>query len=117
MNETETDRVADDTPPKEVKQALPKPRGAQELRLAAEIILQLKALEIAEALCESSLEGHILSTKFLYELCLERERLGEGQDPAQHRKNLIDQWAEEDEWTPEASEQIAETTAGSLEPE
>ncbi len=50
--------------------------GAEDLRAAADLVLQQHCLEIAESLAKSSKEGHIQSSKLLYELAEENRKFG-----------------------------------------
>ncbi|MGA8730906.1 MAG: hypothetical protein WB608_19275, partial [Terracidiphilus sp.] len=51
-------------------------RGAEDLRAAADLVLQELSMEIAKSMAKSSMEGHIQSAKFLYELANENQKLG-----------------------------------------
>ncbi len=112
MNESE---------PKPVAMYLPRTQeskysGAEDLRVAADMVLEESSVEIARALARSSLEGHLQSVKFLYDLAEYHQKLGKGEIARQIR-SLAGEWAAEPEWLAEMSEQDAETAGGSREPE
>ena len=90
--------------------------GAEDLRLAANLVLEESSIEIARALVRSSMDGHIQSVKFLYDLAEYHQKLGAGEIARQIR-SLASEWAAEPEWLAEISEQDAETAGGSREPE
>lgn len=50
--------------------------GAAMMRQAADLVLRDKCMDIAFALADSSIDGHIQSTKFLYDLADEKQKLG-----------------------------------------
>lgn len=86
------------------------------MRLAAEIVLREKALDIAEAMAGSSVQGHIQSAKFLYELAEREEELHEGEGAAKLR-SYATEWASEQEWVHEIHPDTAETATAPREPE
>ncbi len=100
----------------ETEQESPVLNGAEQMRIAADIVLREKSLDIADALADSSLQGHIQCAKFLYDLA---ERYGAyAQKQAEEQSHSIaTQWEAEAEWTQESSEETAETNGGSREAE
>ncbi len=117
MSEAKQKLVAIDSPRKQPdEQQSGGRRGANEMRVAADIILQLKSLEIADALAQSSLDGHIQSARFLYELAGELEKLAPVEG-AHRLRSLASEWAAEPDWLAELREEDAETAGGSREPE
>ena len=90
--------------------------GAQDLRLAANLVLEESSLEIARALTRSSMEGHIQSARFLYQLAELHEKQG-AVESARSIRSLASEWAAETEWLAELSEEDAEMTGGGREPE
>lgn len=91
-------------------------KGAAEMRLAADMVLEESSIEIARALARSSIEGHIQSARFLYNLAEDREKLNSA-EITQTIRSLASDWATEPEWLAEMSEEDAETAGGSHEPE
>lgn len=117
MSEAKGKLVVIDSPRnEETGQQAESRRGAGEMRCAADIVLREKSLEIADALAKSSLDGHIQSAKFLYELAGEHERLSPAEG-AHKLRSLASEWAAEPEWLAELREEDAETAGGSREPE
>lgn len=117
MSEAKRKLVVMDSPRKqETEQQPDRIGGASEMRVAADIVLQEKSLEIANALAQSSMDGHIQSARFLYELAEENEKLGPAEG-ARKLRSLADEWAAEPEWLAELREEDAETAGGSREPE
>ena len=85
------------------------------MRVAVDAALKQNSIEIAQALVDSCLGGHMMAGRLLYMIAVDKVKLTA--EEIKQTRSLALKWAEEDEWTPEASERIAETTAGSLEPE
>ncbi len=112
MNESEPESLAMNPPRTQES----KHSGAEDLRVAADMVLEESSVEIARALARSSLEGHLQSVKFLYDLAEYHQKLGKGEIARQIR-SLAGEWAAEPEWLAEMSEQNAETAGGSREPE
>lgn len=117
MSEAERKLVVMDSPRKQEPEQQQNPcGGASEMRVAADIMLREKSLEIADALAKSSMDGHIQSARFLYELAEEHEKLGPAEG-APKLRSLASDWAAEPQWLAELREEDAETTGGSREPE
>jgi hypothetical protein len=117
MNEEEQKPVVTESPriPETEKQTT-ETGGAAMLRQAVDMVLQDKSMDIALALAKSSVEGHIQSTKFMYDLADEQAKLGTMEIAAKLR-SLASEWATEPLWLGESSEEVAETAGGSHEPE
>jgi len=115
MNENEVDPVAEEEPLNNQQQGKPKLTGVDAMRAAVEKVLFEKAEELAKALVLSCLKGHMMAGRLLYMIGVDKVKA----DPEQVQKTrcIADIWKDEDEWTPEASEQNAETNSGSREPE
>ncbi|MDE3187682.1 MAG: hypothetical protein KGM96_09195 [Acidobacteriota bacterium] len=112
MNESEQMPVEMDPPRTQGN----KYSGAADLRVAADMVLEESSIEIARALARSSLEGHLQSIKFLYDLAEYHEKRGAA-ELSRTIRSLAGEWAAEPEWLAEMSEQDAETAGGSREPE
>ncbi len=111
--ESQTKRVEIDSPRKqETKTGSTVGTGAEEMRVAADILLREKSIDLAEALLKSGLDGHIQCARFLYDLA---ERYGASvQKQAEPPGiSLADQWAAEPQWTEPGSSNSAETDAAS----
>ncbi len=115
MNENQVDPVAQEEPLNDQQQDKPKLTGVDAMRAAVEKVLFEKAEELAKALVLSCLKGHMMAGRLLYMIGVDKVKA----DPEQVQKTrcIADFWKDEDEWTPEASEQNAETNSGSREPE
>ena len=75
MNSEENDSTAENLPqPQDPTSKLPA-KGAEEMRLAADMVLEEKCIEIARALADSSIKGHIQSARFLYLLAEGRHKI------------------------------------------
>lgn len=85
------------------------------MRDAVEKVLKTDCDKLARALADSCITGHMMAGRLLYMIATDKAKLTAEEIKQTH--SLALQWAEEEEWTPEASEQIAETTAGGFEPE
>jgi hypothetical protein len=80
------------------------------------MVLEESSIEIARALARSSMDGHIQSAKFLYELADDHHNLGAAEITRDIR-SLASDWTAEPEWLAEMTEEDAETAGGSREPE
>lgn len=117
MNEAERKLVVMNPPrEQETEKQNNNSTGAQDMRLAANMVLEESSLEIARALAKSSMDGHIQCARFLYDLAEYHEKLG-ATELSRTIRSLASEWAAEPEWLAEMSEQDAETTGGSREPE
>lgn len=116
MIEAERKRVVMESPRRAETRKKTIGRGAAELRAAADMFLDAKCIEIAESLAESSLKGHIQSTKFLFALADGHQEL-DAEEVSGQLRSLATEWAAEPQWIAEMNEQMAETTGGSREPE
>ncbi|HTB98161.1 MAG TPA: hypothetical protein VK716_14210 [Terracidiphilus sp.] len=117
MNENEINPVAKgkEKPLNEAEQEKPKLTGVDAMRDAVEEVFLLKAKSIVEALVQSCLKGHVMAGRLLYLF-----GVGKGNattEQVQKAACLADYWEDQEEWTPKACEQKAETNAGSREPE
>jgi hypothetical protein len=90
--------------------------GADDMRAAADLVLQNNCMEIAAGLAKNSMEGHIQSSKFLYDLADENQKLG-GSEIHERLHTLASELEAEPQWHEESSEETAESTGGSREPE
>ena len=90
--------------------------GAEQMRIAADIVLRERSIDLADALAKSGLEGHIQCARFLYDLA---ERYGASVQKQADRPgpSLAEQWAAEPEWIASGRDDSAETTGASREPE
>lgn len=86
------------------------------MRQAADEVLKDKCMDIAFALARSSMEGHIQSSKFLFDLA-EGNQKPETVEIAGHMGSLPRRLAAEPQWPGESSEEAAETGIGGWEPE
>ncbi|MFZ0743019.1 MAG: hypothetical protein WAM85_01365 [Terracidiphilus sp.] len=102
--------------PRDAKEKKKVPSGAEDMRAAADLVLQKHCMEIAEKLAASSLEGHIQSSRFLYVLADKNQELGVIENTPEFR-SLALVLANEPQWPGESSEETAETEGGSREPE
>ena len=68
------------------------------MRKAADRIMEQDCWEIAEALSKSSMNGHIQSVKFLYELAEMSEKAGEGEGARKFRSMALE-LANAPQWT------------------
>ena len=84
--------------------------GAEQMRIAADIVLREKSLDLALALAKSGLEGHIQCAKFLYDLA-ERYGASVQKQAEPSGPSLAEQWAAEPEWTATGNQTTAETNA------
>jgi hypothetical protein len=89
--------------------------GAAMMRQAADEVLRDRCMDIAFALANSSIDGHIQSSKFLYELADENQKLGPVEIVQQFHSVATD-FANEPEWTGDPSEESLEEAVGSVEP-
>lgn len=90
--------------------------GADDMRAAADLVLQNHCMEIAAGLAKNSMEGHIQSSKFLYDLADENQKLG-ASEIHERLHTLASELEAEPQWREESSEETAESTGGSREPE
>jgi hypothetical protein len=116
MIEAERKLVVMETPREAETQKKTTGRGAEMLRQAASMVLEDQSLEIALALADSSIDGHIQCAKFLYDLAKLQEELGKT-EVARKTRSLASEWADEPQWTDKPPEEAAETGDGSHEPE
>jgi hypothetical protein len=115
--ETQHELVGIQSPRKsEAEQEPPVLNGAEQMRIAADIVLREKSLDIADALADSSKQGHIQCAKFLYDLA-ERYGAYDRKQAEEQDESIATRWAAEAEWTRQSSEESAETSGGSREPE
>ncbi len=115
--ETQNKFVGMQSPRKsETEQEPPILNGAEQMRLAADIVLREKSLDIADALADSSKQGHIQCARFLYDLAERYGAIAQKQTEEQDQ-SIAAQWAAEAEWTGQSCEENAETNGGSREPE
>ncbi|MGB7547921.1 MAG: hypothetical protein WBM14_09235 [Terracidiphilus sp.] len=91
-------------------------RGANALREAANMALEDKSVEIALALANSSVEGHVLSAKFLFLLAAGLSGLGEPQVTRKHRSMAIE-LSEEAQTSDELNEATREPESADQQPE
>lgn len=85
--------------------------GADDLRAAADLILQTHCMEIARELAKSSMGGHIQSSKFLFDLADECQKLGATQIH-ERLHTLASELEAEPQWCDKSSEETAATTGG-----
>jgi hypothetical protein len=84
--------------------------GAEQMRIAADIVLREKSIDLAIALVKSGLEGHIQCARFLYDLA-ERYGASVQKQAEPSGPSLADQWAAEPEWTASGNQNTEETSA------
>lgn len=94
----------------------PANQGAAMMRQAADEVLKDKCMDIAFALANSSMEGHIQSSKFLYDLAVGNQKLGPV-EVARQLDSLATRLESEPQWPAALSEDTAETWMGGREPE
>lgn len=90
--------------------------GAEQMRIAADIVLREKSLDLAVALAKSGLEGHIQCARFLYDLA-ERYGTSVQQQTGEPPRSLATEWAAEAEWKDPGNKESAETVEESREPQ
>lgn len=88
--------------------------GAEQMRIAADIVLREKSIDLAIALAKSGLEGHIQCARFLYDLA-ERYGASVQKQAEPSGASLAEQWAAEPEWTASGNQNTAETNAADRE--
>jgi len=91
--------MAQDRPNNEQRENPEEPSsGAAALRRAVDAALLKAADAIAVALIESSMQGHILSTKFVYELAQVQEKDSESESARKLRINIMNEWETDRKW-------------------
>lgn len=98
MNPEEKDPAAENQPQTEDSTRKPAAKGAEEMRLAADNALKQHCLEIAKALVNSSLKGHIQSARFLYFLAEGQQKL-EAAQVVETLHSLAIELAQQPEWS------------------
>lgn len=93
------------------------PSGAAALRRAVDLALLKSADQIAMALVERSIKGHIQSTKLLYSLSEAQEKGGESQLANKLRISLVDEWEADKKWLAELRRSADTATDGAHAPE
>jgi hypothetical protein len=91
-------------------------RGARDMRLAADMVLDEKCIELARALAKSAIEGHVHSARFLFALADGQRAITEGEMKRQLSSTAIVLDADP-QWVPERTEETAELGSGGPEPE
>ncbi len=113
----ETEKIAvTEEPLRETGTTTPANCGAAMMREAADEVLREECKKIARALAKSSTEGHIQSSKFLYDLADENQKIAPV-ETAQPFHSLADELANEPEWTGDRAGETAKEGLGNAEPE
>ncbi|HUX45669.1 MAG TPA: hypothetical protein VMV57_13035 [Terracidiphilus sp.] len=97
MNQSQESPVVPNPPREAETTSSPDHKGAESLRLAADLILQQKCIEIAEALATSSILGHIQSARFLYVLA-EGQQKQAAAEVVEELQSLAIELSQETEW-------------------
>jgi len=116
MNQTENSLVVLPPQNEETTTQQTRGRGAQEMRDAADMFLDEKCVEIAEALVNSAIAGHIQSARFLFALADGQRAITDGEMKRQLSSLAIVLDADP-QWVSERSEETAELGSGGPEPE
>lgn len=116
MNAEENDTHAENLPQSNDANSKPPAKGAEEMRLAADLVLEEKCIEIARALADSSIKGHIQSARFLYLLAEGRHQL-EAAKVVETLQSLAIQLTQQPEWSEPADEDSAHTPDGASQPQ
>jgi hypothetical protein len=102
MNPEEKDSTAENQPQTEDSTRKPVAKGAEKMRLAADNALKQHCLEIAKALVNSSIKGHIQSARFLYFLAEGQQKL-EAAQVVETLHSLAIELAQQPEWSDPAN--------------
>jgi hypothetical protein len=101
----------------QTQQEKPKRTGIGEMREAADLVLDVNCIDIAVALIGLETRANATGVKLLFDLAKEKEARGEETPGLNKVRSSVAEWAAEQEWQAESSEDAAETAAGSREPE
>jgi len=82
------------------------------MRAAAEVLLRNHCLEIIEELAKSCIEGHIQSSRFLFDLADDNQTLG-ASETSERLHTLASELEAEPQWRERMSEEVAEAAGGS----
>lgn len=113
--ETTREPVTLDAPHDKAQTETPEISGAETMRNSADKALQTFSKKICDALVDKATTGHMLAARLLYLIAIDQLK----GKPADLGKALLmaNEWAAEKKWLEEVTEQTAETTNGSREPE
>lgn len=98
MDPEEKDTAAENLPQSQDETRKPPAKGAEQLRRAADMVLEDKSLDIAFALVESCLKGHIQSARFLYLLADGQQKL-EAAQVVEALNSLAIELTQQPEWS------------------
>lgn len=116
MNAEEKNAHAENLPQSNDATRKPPAKGAEQMRRAADLVLEDKSVEIALALAQSSIEGHIQSARFLYLLAEGQQKL-EADQVVETLHSLAIQLAQQPEWSEPADEDSAHPPDGTPQPQ
>lgn len=103
-------------PIRETNTTTPANSGAAMMREAADEELKRECKNIVRAIAESSIKGHIQSSKFLYALADKNQKTAAA-PTEQLFQDLVDEFANEPEWAGVPAGERAKEAAASAEPE
>ncbi|HVC45998.1 MAG TPA: hypothetical protein VND90_02010 [Terracidiphilus sp.] len=116
MNPEAKNPTAENPPQADDSTCKPPAKGAEEMRLAADKVLKQNCTEIAQALVNSSIEGHIQSARFLYFLAEGQQKL-EAAQVVETLHSLAIELAQQPEWSEPAKTETLNPAGDASQPQ